>query len=283
MSTTYISINNQLYTEEEAKISVSDLAIQRGFGIFDFLKTVNHQAIFIEDHFNRFYNSAKEMNLEVAFSRAELLVAVHQLMEKNNMANSGIKFILTGGFSPDGYSVSKPNLIIVQTPFKIDNSNFDKGINLVTYHHQRQLPTIKTIDYLQAIRLQPFIKENQADDVLYHNHGSIRECPRANFFIVTDDQIITPKTDVLRGITRSKILDLQIEGYSILEQDFTLEELYQAKEAFISSSTKNALPVLNVDGKPVGDSKAGAITRQINECLYELIMSEAGIEIENLN
>lgn len=282
MSTIYISINNQLYTEEEAKISVSDLALQRGFGIFDFLKTVNHQAIFIEDHFNRFYNSAKEMNLEVPFSRTELLSAVHQLMEKNNLANSGIKFILTGGFSSDGYSIGKPNLIIIQTPFEINKANFDKGMNLVTYNHQRQLPTIKTIDYLQAIRLQPFIKQSQADDVLYHNHGLIRECPRANFFIVTDDKIITCKTDVLRGITRSKILDLQIDGYTILEQDFTLEELYHAKEAFISSSTKNAFPVLNIDGKPIGNGKAGTITRQINERLFELIADEAGVEIVNL-
>ncbi|MCY1529280.1 D-alanine aminotransferase [compost metagenome] len=274
MNTRYISINSELYTEEEAKISVSDLAIQRGFGIFDFLKTVNHKPIFIEDHFNRFYHSAKEMNLELPFSRSELRNAVNQLLEKNNIANSGLKFILTGGFSPDGYQVSTPNLIMVQTPFEIDRGNFDKGITLVTYNHQRQLPTIKTIDYLQAIRLQSFIKANGADDVLYHNNGQIRECPRANIFLVTDDKVITPKTDVLSGITRSKILDLQLDGYQIMEEDFTLEAFYAAKEVFITSSTKNALPVLSIDGKSIGNGKAGAITRQINEHIYRLIALE---------
>lgn len=274
MSKRYISINNELYTEEEAKISVSDLAIQRGFGIFDFLKIVNHKPIFIEDHFNRFYHSAKEMNLELPFSRNELRDAVNQLMKKNNMANSGLKFILTGGFSPDGYQISTPNLIMVQTPFEIDRNNFDKGITLVTYHHQRQLPAIKTIDYLQAIRLQSFIKKNGADDVLYHHHEQIRECPRANIFLVTDDKVITPKTDILGGITRKKILGLQLTGYQIIEDDFTLEELSSAKEVFISSSTKNALPVLNIDGKQIGDGKAGSVTRQINEHIYRLIASE---------
>lgn len=274
MNTRYISINNELYTEEEAKISVSDLAIQRGFGIFDFLKTVNYKPIFIEDHFNRFYHSAKEMNLELPFSRIELRNAVNQLLEKNNIANSGLKFILTGGFSPDGYQISTPNLIMIQTPFEIDRGNFDKGITLVTYNHQRQLPTIKTIDYLQAIRLQSFIKANRADDVLYHNNGQIRECPRANIFLVTDNKVITPKTDVLSGITRSKILNLQLDGYQIMEEDFTLDAFNAAKEVFITSSTKNALPVLSIDGKPIGNGKAGAITRQINEHIYRLIALE---------
>ena len=271
MSNSYISINHQLYTEEDAKISVSDLAIQRGFGIFDFLKTINHKPIFLEDHFDRFYNSAKEMHLSIDVDRVQLKASIDKLMEKNNIPNAGLKFILTGGFSDDGYTMTKPNLILLQSPFQIDPAAFDKGIKLVTYQHQRQLPTIKTIDYLQAIRLQTYIKENLADDVLYHDHGFIRECPRANFFIIKGNHIITPKNGILRGITRSKILGLSIKGYTISAQDFNLDDLATADEAFITSSTKNALPVLAVDGKSVGDGKPGKITRMINEQLYALI------------
>jgi branched-chain amino acid aminotransferase len=271
MSNRYISINHQLYTEEDAKISVSDLAIQRGFGIFDFLKTINHIPIFLEDHFDRFYNSAKEMNLTVGATRAELKNSIDALIKQNNLPNSGLKFILTGGFSDDGYTMSSPNLILTQVPFEIDKAAFENGMKLVTYPHQRQLPTIKTIDYLQAIRLQSYIKENLADEVLYHQNASIRECPRANFFIVKGDKIITPKTDILKGITRSKILALNIEGYALLEEDFNVNDLATADEAFISSSTKNAFPVLSIDGNSIGDGKPGKITRKINEALYRLI------------
>lgn len=109
---TFISINFQLYKAEEAKILVTDLALQRGYGIFDFLKTINNQIIFKEDHFNRFYNSAKELNLQIDFSRKELLHGINDLMAKNIMPNSGIKFILTGGYSEDGYTIAKPNLVI---------------------------------------------------------------------------------------------------------------------------------------------------------------------------
>lgn len=271
MNNRYISINHQLYSEEDAKISVSDLSIQRGFGIFDFLKTINNKTIFLEEHFDRFYNSAKEMNLTVGVDRADLKNSIDQLMKSNNLPNSGLKFILTGGFSEDGYTMSQPNLILTQVPFEIDKTSFDKGMRLVTYPHQRQLPTVKTIDYLQAIRLQSYIKENLSDDVLYHHHGSIRECPRANFFIVKGNKVITPKTDILWGITRSKILGLKLEDITLSEQDFNLSDLVRADEAFISSSTKNALPILAIDGKKIGDGKPGEITRKINEHLYQLI------------
>lgn len=271
MSTRYISINTQLFPEADAKIHVSDLSIHRGFGIFDFLKTINGKPIFIQNHFDRFYNSAKELNLKVNYDRESLLNAVNALMEKNNMPNSGIKFILTGGFSEDGYTIGEPNLVITQSPFEYDPNGFDKGTTLVTYNHQRQLAVIKTIDYLKAILLQPYIKQNGADDVLYHHNGLIRECPRANFFIVKGKKIITAKTDILKGITRSKVLGMEIEDYSIVEEDFTLEDLAKADEAFITSSTKNVLPVLAIDGQKVGDGKPGKVTYQLNQLFNELI------------
>lgn len=271
MNKRYVSINNQLFEEEEAKLNVTDLAIQRGYGIFDFLKTINGKAIFIEDHFNRFYASANALNLPVKYDRETLLRMVYELMEHNQMPNSGIKMILTGGFSPDGYSIAEPNLIINQTPFKMDESSFDKGLRLITHHHQRQLANIKTIDYLQAILLQPKLEQQLADDILYHNNGAIRECPRANFFMVKGNTISTPKTSILWGITRSKILNISIAGYNIVEQDFTLEDLAIADEAFITSSTKNVMPILNIDGNDVGNGKVGAITTLINDEFKSLL------------
>ncbi|MCZ4244750.1 aminotransferase class IV [Pedobacter punctiformis] len=266
----YISINNQFFASEDAKISVSDLSIQRGYGIFDFLKTINNKPIFIENYLDRFYNSAKEMNLEVDLDRVQLSGTIQKLIEKNNIPNSGIKIILTGGYSEDGNTLVKPNLIIIQTPLEISQSLPQKGFSLISYNHQRQIPQVKTIDYLQAIRLQKFVKENDADDLLYHNHGMVRECPRANFFIVTDNEIITTNNEILKGITRSKILGLNIPDYKFTERDFTLDEVYNAKEAFVSSSTKNAFPVYKVDGKLIGDGN-NKITSLIHEQLLALI------------
>jgi len=270
----YVSINNEIVPEAQAKLGVNDLSIQRGYGIFDFLKVINNQPIFIDDHLNRFYKSAEEMYLDVDLDRPALKRAIHKLMEMNNLPDSAIKIILTGGYAEDGYTMGKPNLIITQVPFTMEDRTNLKGLKLVTYNHQRQLPAIKTIDYLQAIRLRPYIKNNNADDVLYHNNNFIAECPRANFFIVTEDEIITPKDNILSGIIRSKVLKLTIENYRIIERNIVLSELALAKEAFITSSTKNAWPVISIDGKPIGDGNPGKITSLINEKLNELMLGK---------
>ncbi|WP_421942759.1 aminotransferase class IV [Pedobacter sp.] len=272
----YISINNELLPEANANISVSDLSVQRGFGIFDFLKTINNHPVFLNDYLNRFFNSVKEMNMQAGFDKKQLSDAVFALIDKNNIPNSGIKIILTGGYSDDGYTMVKPNLIIIQTPLNIIE-NPTKPIKLVSYNHQRQLPQVKTIDYLQAIRLQGFVKENNADDLLYHN-GLVRECPRANIFMVTDNEIITPKTEILKGITRSKVLTIEIEGYKIVEKDFELEDIYTTKEVFITSSTKNIWPVSEIDGKQIGNGE-NVIAKQLNDKLLQIIKADKKAEM----
>ena len=271
MSNRYVSINGELVREEQANLHISDLSIQRGFGIFDFLKTINGKAVFLEDYLERFFNSIAEMNMEVSFSESDLKEQISALMEANSISESGIKILLTGGYSKDGYSLESPNLILTQTPFKLNDANFHKGCKLITYNHQRQLPTVKTIDYLQAIRLSKFINENLADDVLYHNNGQICECPRANFFVVIDKNIITPKSNVLRGITRKKLLGFKLEDYTILEQDFNLELLGSISEAFICSSTKNILHVLEIDGQKINNGTIGKVTTLLNQQLKQEI------------
>ena len=262
MSECYSIVNNDFVLKNEASILISDLSIQRGYGIFDYFRTINNQPVFLEDHLDRLFYSASEMNLDTGLDRSELKVLIQKLIEKNNIPDSGIRITLTGGYSEDGYSLAKPNLIITQTAFTFNKENFNKGIKLVTYEHQRQLPWIKTIDYLMAIRLQTFLKENNADDVLYHNQNKITECPRCNFFIVTEkDEVLTPAKNVLKGITRKKILGLS--EFNVLETNIGLEDIERAKEAFISSTTKNVLPVLEIDGKPIGNGKSGKISSAI--------------------
>lgn len=269
----YTYINGNLVLENEAKILVTDLAIQRGYGIFDFLKVIKGKPIFIEEHFQRFYNSAREMNLDIKLGRSELQKAVATLLEKNNNPNSSLKMILTGGYSEDGYLIGTPNLIMVQTAFEYDASSFYSGLNLLSHNYQRQLPSVKTIDYIQAIHLQPLLHLKQADDLLYHNNGEVRECPRANVFIVKNNKVLTPHTAILKGITRSKILDIKIEDITIAEKDFSIDDFATADEAFISSSTKNVLPILSLDGKPIGNGKPGKITTMLNEKLLTIINS----------
>jgi branched-chain amino acid aminotransferase len=249
MADKYVFINDSFVAEDQASLLVSDLAVQRGYGIFDFFKTINGKPIFLEDHLQRFYHSIAKMHLHIKQSPDELKAILQTLLNKNNLPDSGIKMIVTGGYSPDGYTLpGEQNLVIIQTPFVAPLELNSKGISLVTYEYQRQLSEMKTLDYSMAIWLQPFIRQHQADDVLYYHNGLVKECPRANFFMVTQDkEVITAKNDILKGVIRKNILNLEDFGFTILERDFTIEELQQAAEVFITSTTKHILPVHQID------------------------------------
>lgn len=266
-------VNGEFIPASKASLLVSDLAIQRGYGIFDFLKTLHNTPVFPDEHLQRFIHSAEQLQLPTGRSKEEILSLLLQLMEKNDIPHSGIKLTLTGGYSPDGYILSQPNLVITQVPIQPPSmTTFEKGLRLVTYPHIRQMPEVKTIDYLMAIWLQPYIQEKGADDVLYHKEGIVSECPRSNFFIVTkDDTIVTPHENILKGVIRSKVLDLAKQSFKTEERPVSLEEIKNAREAFITSTTKHIIPVLQVDGHPIGDGSPGKISRHLREQLDQMV------------
>jgi len=244
-----VFLNDQFVAEEKAVLHCSDLSIQRGYGVFDFFKVKDAVAVFFEEHLERFYFSAQQMRLEVGYTKNELKEIIFELLQKNGSTDTGVRITLTGGYSADGYKLSKPNLIISVRPFlQATDDQLKKGIRLVTYEHQRQLPHVKTIDYLMAIWLQPFIKQNNADDVLYHQNGIVSECPRSNFFIVTNEnRIVTPSKYILKGIVRTKLIEAAKTNFEVEERELSLEEIKTAKEAFITSTTKTILPVHQID------------------------------------
>lgn len=274
MAINSVFINNTFVPADQASILITDLSLQRGYGIFDFFKTVGGKPVFLKDHLERFYQSAENMHLKVAQDPTTLQNILTELQTRNNLPDSGIRLTLTGGYSSDGYNLAEtPNLVITQLPLIPPLAFQPTGIDLVTYNYQRQLASSKTLDYAMAIWLQPFIKKNNAHDVVYHHEGMVKEAPRANFFIVTKDQeVITAKTNVLKGVIRKNLLQLEHAGLTIVERDFTLDDLQNASEAFITSTTKNVLPVLHINGKPVGNGKAGEISKK----LFELITDKIG-------
>jgi D-alanine transaminase/branched-chain amino acid aminotransferase len=266
MTASFVLINDAFVPAEQASLHVSDLAIQRGYGIFDFFQTVNGRPAFLDDHLDRFYHSASRMRLEIGKSRDELKALLGELIRKNGIADSGVRIMLTGGYSPDAYSIAKPNLIVTQSPLKMDKAMTERGMRLVTHAHRRQFSDVKTLDYLMAVWLQPSVRERGADDVLYQLDGVVSECPRANFSIVTaDGRIVTPAEHVLKGVVRKQVLRLAPSRYAAEEGVVTLEDIRKAKEAFVTSTTKGVMPVVQVDGRPVGTGKPGEVTRWLGE------------------
>jgi branched-subunit amino acid aminotransferase/4-amino-4-deoxychorismate lyase len=261
-------INGEFIEERNATLHISDLSIQRGYGVFDYCRANQNVPIHLDHHLDRFAESARIMHLQLPFSKTELKTIIDDLLIKNNITQSGIRMLLTGGYSPDSYEIIKPNLIILQHPLVIRTGTAVEGIKVITHEYVREFPGAKTINYSMGIWLQQKIKQQNAVDVLYHQQGEVSEFPRANFFIVTkDDVVITPKKNVLQGITRKKILELASNEFAVEEGIVTLNDIRTAKEAFMTSTTKRILPVIQVDNMIIGKSSPGQITTYIDDAL----------------
>jgi len=264
-------IQNKFVNNEEALLHVSDLSMQRGYGVFDFLRTVQAKPLFIDAHLDRFFNSATAMHLTVAHSKDDLKTIIAQLIEQSQLKEAGIRLMLTGGYSPDTYHTTTPNLVITCNPVKTaDDAMFQKGITAITYEHQRELPHVKSINYLTAVWLQPLLKEMGADDVLYHSSGVISEFPRANVFAVINNTLVSPARNMLKGITRKQVLTIASNLLPVEERDLHLDELKHSSELFLTSTTRRIMPVLKINDQTIGNGAPGSITTALYHRFLEL-------------
>jgi len=265
-------VNDKIVALHDAFLHVSDLAIQRGYGVFDFLKIKNGHPFFIEHHLDRFFQSAKIMKLTIAHSREVLKKTVHALIEQNEMPESGIKMILTGGYSVDGYQPATSNLIVSQHSLTLPSlEQVEKGIHIITHPYAKEFPEAKTINYTMGIWLLDHLRANAAADVLYYENEIVSEFPRCNVFAVDNNgTVITPAKNILKGVTRTNVLTLAARRYTVMESDITRSDLYAAKEVFLTSTTKRILPIVSIDKKLIGDGKPGPVAKRLLEDLISL-------------
>lgn len=268
----YVFLNDQFIEAEKASLHISDLSIQRGYGIFDFFRVRDNVPLYVDDHLDRFFQSASIMQLSSLYTKDKLLSILNDLIKKNNIPSSGIRMILTGGYSPDAYQPVNPNFIVMQNALALDDYPSPKAISIITHEFVREIPEAKTINYTMGIWLQREVKKQGADDVLYHKNGIVTEFPRCNFFVVTKDNImITPSKNVLKGVTRKNVLTDARALVEIKEATVTIEDIRNAKEAFLTSTTKRIQAVVKIDGHTIGDGKPGQLTTAL---LHRLVVKE---------
>jgi branched-chain amino acid aminotransferase len=263
-------LNGQYLPENEANINVTDLALLRGYGIFDFFRSVNGKVLFLEDHLDRFTFSAAQFQLPMPHSREELRSIIQEIILQNKSELLGIKLILTGGYSADGYTPTTPNFIIIAKPFTfLDKPN---GMHLMCLDYLRELPEIKSLNYLVPIYHRTKMLEMGADDYLYHKNGFISELSRSNIFLIKNGKLITPATNILHGVTRKHILKIAKNILEIEEREVSLVEAFEADELFTTGSTKRVMPITRLDNQLVADGKPGKITRLLSELFLKYEM-----------
>ncbi len=254
---------DRIIPTDEARIHPMDLAVIRGYGIFDFFRVSNGKPLFLEHYLDRFINSAKDTYMELGLSRNELRGTILQLIEKNEMITGGFRMVLTGGVSSNHFSPEKGSLFIFAEELSLPaKEKYEHGIKLLSLEHVRAVAKIKMTNYAYPVWHSKIWKESGAEDVLYHQNGEISESSRSNFFIFKNGKLITPSKNILQGITRHHILELA-ENKEI--RDLTMAEALDADEAFITSTTKIILPVVQIDDNKIGMGKPGPLTSALLE------------------
>jgi len=270
--------NGHYYNQEEKTLTPYDLGMLRGYGIFDFIKVVEGVPVFREDHLQRFFKSAQAMALEVPYTEAEIFSFISKLIEKNSVAYSGVRLVLTGGFSESGFESTQPNIFILQHVLKEnDPSLYTKGVKLITADYVRDVPEIKTLNYSYVLKYQKQIHKADAFDLLFVKDDMISESSRSNFFIIKNNTLITSSSNVLLGITRKKILGLAKGVMDVEVRPIRHKEVIDADGAFLCGTTKPLVPVVQLDDIKINKGK---ILPQIDK-LRALYLTEQERYINN--
>jgi D-alanine transaminase/branched-chain amino acid aminotransferase len=226
----------------------------------------------LADHLERFRNSAEELRLPINLTDEEIASIIEELILRSQVVDVGIRMVITGGYSLDSMAVTDPNFMIIleQLPV-IEEEVYTKGVSLKTFEYLREEPVIKSTHYLNAIKLQPMKEQYGVWDLLYYYEDGVLESPRNNFFIFKDKVLITPRDHVLKGVTRKKILELASGVFEVQERKLSLDELWEADEAFISGTTKHILPVVTIDGQSIGGGEVGECTKELTRVFEDYI------------
>ncbi|WP_236612891.1 aminotransferase class IV [Cesiribacter andamanensis] len=264
----YYYFNDRIVDAHAPLLQLQDLGLFRGYAVFDFLRTQGGKPLLMERYLQRFRHSAEAMRLTLHLPDATLAELIRELIRKNGFAESGVRLLLSGGYSPDLFTPAEPNLIIRIEPYTpAPQSSYTQGARLVTDEYLREWPAVKHTNYINAIRNQPRVLAAGATEVLYHWQGQLSECSRSNLFIAKGGTLITPPLQqVLAGVTRGQVLRLaRAAGIPVEERPLKLEELWQADEAFITATTKRVMPIVQIDHHTIGAGTPGPLSRHLLE------------------
>lgn len=265
-------INGEYVSEHRTTISALDLGVLRGFGVFELIKTYRSKPFHMEDHLQRLRNSAKSLGLSLEISDLSIIKIIERLLKVNRLYDASIRIVVTGGATFDYILPSgQHSLIVFTTPFlSYPKHYYTNGIHAITFEAERYLPECKSLGYMSAVMALQKAKKQQAQEAIYMNRQKhILEGTTCNFFGIKDGVLITPEEGILHGVTRHILLQLLAKNYKIEKRVVLKEEIPTFSEAFFTSSTKEVMPVVQVDGQKIGTGVVGEHTKNIMHLFHQ--------------
>jgi branched-chain amino acid aminotransferase len=257
----YHFLDSRFVSSEEALIPATDLGLLRGLAVFDYLRTYNRKPFHLRDHLLRLFRSAEILGINVPYPIETLEEIANQLIERNLFPELTLRFVVTGGTSPDLYSYAGASRLFVLAglPPIYPSPTYEEGIATVTTLATRPLPLAKTTCYLAAVQALAQGKKQGAKEAIYVTaDGFLLEGTTSNLFAVKRGELITPKGALLPGITREIVKRL----HPCQKRPLSLAEMGEVEELFLTSTTREVMPISSLDGKQF---EIGPVTKAIME------------------
>jgi branched-chain amino acid aminotransferase len=272
-----VYVNGEFYARDEAKISVFDSGFLVGDGVWEGVRLHRGTFVFLGAHLDRLYEGAKAIDLDISMTREELTGALYQTVDKNGMTDDvHVRLMVTRGnkktpSQDPRLTMSAPNVVIIAEHKSADPEVKRRGISLFTATVRRPPPD--TLDQKlnchsklhEVVALIQALKAGADEALMLDPTGAVSTCNATNFFIVRKGEVWTSTGQYcLNGITRRIVIELcRANDITVFERTFSLTDVYGAEEAFVTGTFGGITPVVQVDGRPIGEGQHGEITGRL--------------------
>ena len=277
MTENIVYLNGEYLPREQASVSVMDRGFLYGDGVYEVIPVFGDGMLGLQGHLDRLDNSLSRAHLDQVYTQQEWMALFEELLRRNPGEHRAIYLQVTRGVYPKRdlacvEGVTPTVFMMVMQVSPVSTATLESGISAITVDDFRwHACDIKSIALIANVMMKREANDAGATDAILVRDGYVTEGTASNLFIVKDGTIITPPNSekLLPGITRDLVIDIaNAAGLPLEERDIEQEELTQAQEIWLTSSTREIAPVVTLDGRPVADGAAGPVWRKVID-LYQ--------------
>ncbi|KLV21909.1 D-amino-acid transaminase [Niallia circulans] len=279
-----VLMNGEFIPREQAKVDIEDRGYQFGDGIYEVIRVYNGKMFMAKEHLERLSASSEKIGIAISYSISELTTLLEELIAKNSLSTGIIYMQFTRGVSPRNHSYPTeavtPTFVAYTKMLNRPLDNLENGVSTITVEDIRwSRCDIKSLNLLGNVMAKQKATEADCYESIQYRELSVTEGSSSNIWIVNGEKIQTHEANqfILNGITRQKIIQLCGEnGIEVEEKAFSIEDLIDADEVFLSSTTSEVTPIVSVNNVPVKEGKVGEMTKKLQNLFVEAIISECG-------
>lgn len=278
-----VFLNGEFIDKDSAKISIFDRGFIFGDGIYEVVPVINSIIVEKDGFWDRFQRSLNEISLNLPYTNDEFESILNNLIEINSLKEGGLYIQITRGVAPRDFSFVngvKPTIMAFAfSDSVLEHPAAKSGITIISTPDIRwKRRDIKSISLLGQCYAKNQATIAGADECFMVEDGYVTEAGSSSAFIIKDRTLITKplSNEILPGIRRNRLLNLAKQiGLQIQERKFSMDEVYNADECFISAATIILLPVIKADGKAINGGKIGPFTTKLRELYKEILKAQA--------